>query len=224
MSTTHERLVEAGAGVLVPGDLTIPENPRGIVAFAHGSGSSRLSPRNRQVARALNTDGFATLLFDLLTPEEEVDRANVFDIPLLGRRLAAATGWLRRQAETGDLRLGYFGASTGAAAALIAAADLGHQISAVVSRGGRPDLAAPRLLEVIAPTLLIVGGLDTQVLELNSEAQRQLHCANDLEVVVGATHLFEEPGTLEAVARLASDWFARHLAGTQAPGSALHQT
>ena len=224
MSTAHERLVEAGAGVLVPGNLTIPEHPRGIVAFAHGSGSSRLSPRNRQVAQALNADGFATLLFDLLTPEEELDRANVFDIPLLGRRLAAATGWLRRQAETSELALGYFGASTGAAAALIAAADLGHQVSAVVSRGGRPDLAGPRLGEVLAPTLLIVGGLDAQVLELNREAQRQLHCTNDLEVVVGATHLFEEPGTLEAVARLASDWFARHLAGTQAPEPARHET
>ena len=217
MTVTHERLVEAGAGVLVPSDLTIPENPRGIVAFAHGSGSSRLSPRNRQVADALKSNGFATLLFDLLTPEEELDRANVFDIPLLGRRLAAATGWLRRQPETSELALGYFGASTGAAAALIAAADLGHQVSAVVSRGGRPDLAASRLGEVLAPTLLIVGGLDTQVLELNSQAQRQLRCPNDLEVVAGATHLFEEPGTLEAVARLASDWFARHLTTKPAP-------
>ena len=224
MSTAHERLVEAGAGVLVPGNLTIPELPRGIVAFAHGSGSSRLSPRNREVAQAFNADGFATLLFDLLTPEEELDRANVFDIPLLGRRLAAATGWLRRQAETSELALGYFGASTGAAAALIAAADLGDQVSAVVSRGGRPDLAARRLGEVLAPTLLIVGGLDPQVLQLNREARRQLHCTNDLEVVVGATHLFEEPGTLEAVARLASDWFARHLAGTQAPEPARHET
>jgi putative phosphoribosyl transferase len=224
MSATHERLVEAGAGVLVPGDLAIPEDPRGIVAFAHGSGSSRLSPRNRQVAQALNNDGFATLLFDLLTPEEELNRANVFDIPLLGRRLAAATGWLRGQPETSQLALGYFGASTGAAAALIAAADLGHQVSAVVSRGGRPDLAAPRLGEVTAPTLLIVGGLDGQVLELNRRAQRQLRCTNDLEVVVGATHLFEEPGTLEAVARLASDWFARHLAATPAPEPALHKT
>jgi putative phosphoribosyl transferase len=224
MSATHERLIEAGAGVLVPGDLTIPADPRGIVAFAHGSGSSRLSPRNRQVAQALNNDGFATLLFDLLTPEEELDRANVFDIPLLGRRLAAATGWLRHQPETSRLPLGYFGASTGAAAALIAAADLGHQVSAVVSRGGRPDLAAPRLGEVRAPTLLIVGGLDTQVLELNRQAQRQLRCPNDLEVVAHATHLFEEPGTLEAVARLASDWFARHLAATPAPEPALHKT
>jgi predicted phosphoribosyltransferase/dienelactone hydrolase len=224
MTATHQRLVEAGAGVLVPGDLTIPENPCGIVAFAHGSGSSRLSPRNRQVAQALNRAGFATLLFDLLTPEEELDRANVFDIPLLGRRLAAATGWLRHQPETSELTLGYFGASTGAAAALIAAADLGHQVSAVVSRGGRPDLAAGRLAEVMAPTLLIVGGLDDQVLELNRQAQRQMRCANDLEVVAGATHLFEEPGTLEAVARLASDWFARHLAGTGAPEPALHNT
>jgi len=163
LSITHERLVEAGAGVLVPGDLTIPEHPRGIVAFAHGSGSSRLTPRNRQVAQQLSDDGFATLLFDLLTPEEELNRANVFDIPLLGRRLAAATGWLRGQPETSQLTLGYFGASTGAAAALIAAADLGHQVSAVVSRGGRPDLAASRVGEVTAPTLLIVGGLDDQV-------------------------------------------------------------
>jgi len=224
MTTTHERLVEAGAGVQVPGDLTIPENPRGIVAFAHGSGSSRLSPRNRQVAHKLNTDGFATLLFDLLTPDEELDRANVFDIPLLSRRLATATGWLRHQPETSELALGYFGASTGAAAALIAAADLGHQVSAVVSRGGRPDLAAPRLGEVLAPTLLIVGGLDTQVLELNRQAQRQLHCTSELEVVVGATHLFEEPGTLEAVARLASDWFTRHLAGTPVGEPALQKT
>ena len=163
LSITHERLVEAGAGVLVPGDLTIPEHPRGIVAFAHGSGSSRFTPRNRQVAQQLSDDGFATLLFDLLTPEEELNRANVFDIPLLGRRLAAATGWLRGQPETSQLTLGYFGASTGAAAALIAAADLGHQVSAVVSRGGRPDLAASRVGEVTAPTLLIVGGLDDQV-------------------------------------------------------------
>ncbi|MGZ4233524.1 MAG: dienelactone hydrolase family protein [Solirubrobacteraceae bacterium] len=200
----------------------MPQNPRGIVAFAHGSGSSRLSPRNRQVAQALNNDGFATLLFDLLTPDEELDRSNVFDIPLLARRLAAATGWLRHQPETSGLALGYFGASTGAAAALIAAADLGHQVSAVVSRGGRPDLAAGRLPEVMAPTLLIVGGLDDQVLELNRQAQRQLRCTNDLEVVAGATHLFEEPGTLEAVGRLASDWLARHLARTPAPDPALH--
>ena len=175
MSTMHERLIEVGAGVLVPADLTIPDDPRGIVAFAHGSGSSRLSPRNRQVAQALNTDGFATLLFDLLTPEEELDRANVFDIPLLGRRLAAATGWLRHQAGTSELPLGYFGASTGAAAALIAAADLGAVISAVVSRGGRPDLAAARLSEVRAPTLLVVGGLDPRC--SSSTARRSANCA-----------------------------------------------
>ena len=211
LSGTYERLIEVGGGVLVPGDLTIPELPRGAVAFAHGGGSSRLSPRNRQVARALNDDGFATLLFDLLTAEEQLDRANVFDIPLLGGRLAAATGWLRHQPETSELALGYFGASTGAAAALIAAADLGTEVSAVVSRGGRPDLAASRLAEVRAPTLLIVGGLDAGVLELNRRAQRQLQCTNDLQVVRRATHLFEEPGRLEIVARLASDWFARHL-------------
>jgi putative phosphoribosyl transferase len=176
------------------------------------------------VAQVLNDAGFATLLFDLLTHEEERDRANVFDIPLLARRLAAATGWLRHQPETSELALGYFGASTGAAAALVAAADLGDLISAVVSRGGRPDLAAPRLGEVTAPTLLIVGGLDAQVLELNRRAQRKLRCTNDLEVVVGATHLFEEPGALEAAARLAGDWFARHLAGAPALHPALQDT
>jgi dienelactone hydrolase len=208
----------------VPGDLTIPADPRGIVAFAHGSGSSRVSPQNRHVAEALNNDGFATLLFDLLTPEEELDRANVFDIPLLGRRLAAATGWLHQQPEADSLPLGYFGAGTGAAAALIAAADLRHQVSAVVSRGGRPDLAAPRLGEVVAPTLLVVGGGCPGVLELNRQAQRQLRCTSDLKVVGGATHLFEEPVTLEAVAPLASHWFARHLAGTRAPEPALHNT
>ncbi len=212
MGTTQERLVEAGKGLLVPGDLTIPEHPRGIVAFAHGSGSSRLSPRNREVAGALNSTGFATLLFDLLTPGEELARANVFDVALLGRRLAAVTGWLRHQPETSELRLGYFGASTGAAAALIAAADLDLEVSAVVSRGGRPDLAAARLAEVRAPTLLIVGELDKQVLELNRKAQSRLRCANNLEVVAGATHLFEEPGALKTVARLAGQWFSRHLA------------
>jgi len=200
----------------LPGDLTLPAGARGVVAFAHGSGSSRHSPRNVQVARRLNEAGLATLLFDLLTQSEAADRRNVFDIPLLADRLLAATSWLRARSDTASLPLGYFGASTGAAAALIAAADLCHQVSAVVSRGGRPDLADPRLGEVLAPTLLIVGGLDTQVLELNRQAQLRLRCTNNLEVVLGATHLFEEPGTLEAVARLASDWFARHLAGSPA--------
>ncbi len=210
-ATARERNVDAGAGVRVPGTLTLPRDALGIVAFAHGSGSSRMSPRNRQVAEALHRQGFATLLFDLLTADEELDRANVFDIPLLAARLVAATAWLGRQPETAELPLGLFGASTGAAAALIAAADLGPRIGAVVSRGGRPDLAAERLGEVTAPTLLIVGGHDIEVLELNRRAQRRLRCENDLEVVPGATHLFEEPGALETVSALAIDWFRGHL-------------
>jgi len=218
MSVTHERLVEAGAGVLVPGVLTIPENRHGIVAFAHGSGSSRLSPRNRQVAQQLNDDGFATLLFDLLTPEEETDRSNVFDIGLLAGRLTAATHWLRGQPGLGQLSVGYFGASTGAAAALRAAAEPGSGIAAVVSRGGRPDLAGPALGSVRAATLLIVGGLDDRVLALNVEAQTLLRAENQLAVVPGATHLFPEPGALEQVAGLARDWFAGHLRASQPAG------
>ncbi len=199
--------------VQLNGDLTGPAgaNGRGVVAFAHGSGSSRSSPRNRRVALALNDAGFATLLFDLLTPREEFDRANVFDIPLLARRLVAATRWLRSQPATADLPIGYFGASTGSAAALIAAADLGGGVRAIVSRGGRPDLARPRLGEVTAPVLLIVGGADPEVLELNREARRQLRCEHELAVVPGATHLFEEPGALDRVAGLAIDWYAQHL-------------
>ena len=208
---TEVRL-DGGPGVQLAGDLALPASPLGVVAFAHGSGSSRLSPRNRAVATSLNEAGFATLLFDLLTREEELDRANVFDIPLLATRLVAATQWMRDQPATRELPLGYFGASTGAAAALIAAADLGSGVGAVVSRGGRPDLAAARLDEVVAPTLLIVGGHDPQVLELNRLAQERLRCESDLQVVPGATHLFEEPGAMEAVERLAIDWYARHLA------------
>ncbi len=216
----REVAIEAMPGVALTGDLTLPRgaHARGIVAFAHGSGSSRLSPRNRQVASALNEAGFATLLFDLLTAREEVDRANVFDIPLLAQRLVAATRWLECQPETARLALGYFGASTGSAAALLAAAELGAGVCAVVSRGWRPDLAQPRLAEVVAPVLLIVGGADTAVLELNREAQRQLRCENDLAVVPGATHLFEETGALDRVARLATDWFTQHLyKGAPAP-------
>jgi predicted phosphoribosyltransferase/dienelactone hydrolase len=208
------------AGIELAGDLTVPpgREARGVIAFAHGSGSSRLSPRNRTVAEALNEAGFATLLFDLLTPDEEVDRGNVFDIPLLARRLVGATQWLRRQPETARLALGYFGASTGSAAALMAAAELRAGVSAVVSRGGRPDLAQPRLGEVLAPVLLIVGGADPAVLELNRQAQRQLSCESELVVVAGATHLFEEPGALDRVAGLAIDWFTRHLRnGAPAP-------
>ncbi len=194
------------------GHMTVPEAARGIVVFAHGSGSSRHSPRNRFVASVLNRDGLGTLLFDLLTPEEELDRANVFDIALLGRRLVAVTRWLRTDPVAAGLPIGYFGASTGAAAALWAAGELGADIAAVVSRGGRPDLADKRLAFVVAPTLLIVGSHDDVVLELNRRAQAQLRCEHRLEVVAGATHLFEEPGTLEAAATLASGWFIDHMA------------
>jgi putative phosphoribosyl transferase len=197
--------------VRLAGYLTMPENAAGVVLFAHGSGSSRHSPRNRYVATVLNQAGLGTLLFDLLTPDEEADRANVFDVQLLARRLADATGWLRAQPAVGQAAIGYFGASTGAAAALWAAAEPGADVAAVVSRGGRPDLASPRLTAVTAPTLLIVGGLDTAVLDLNRQAQAQLRCENRLAVVPGATHLFEEPGTLTMAAELARDWFTSHL-------------
>jgi pimeloyl-ACP methyl ester carboxylesterase len=196
--------------VSLAGDLTIPDDAAGVLVFAHGSGSSRRSPRNRQVAQALNREGLGTLLFDLLTAGEELDRANVFDVPLLGRRLRDATLWVL-QTTRGRLPTGYFGASTGAAAALWAAADLGEEIGAVVSRGGRPDLAAPRLGRVTAPTLLIVGERDPEVLELNRQAQLALRCPNELAIVPGATHLFEEAGALEQVAMLATDWFVKHL-------------
>jgi dienelactone hydrolase len=202
--------ISAGRGVTLNGDLAVPPQARGIVAFAHGSGSSRLSPRNREVARALNAAGFATLLLDLLTEDEERDRANVFDIPLLASRLVGASDWLAARGELAELSLGYFGASTGAAAALAAAAELGERVGAVVSRGGRPDLA-PDLAAVRAPTLLIVGSDDREVLELNRQAQRQLRCANELAVIPGATHLFQEPGALEQVSRLAIDWFRSRL-------------
>ncbi|MGW7200290.1 phosphoribosyltransferase family protein [Streptomyces chryseus] len=206
-----EVAVEAG-GVRLTGDLTLPGGAGGVVMFAHGSGSSRRSPRNKSVATALNRAGFGTLLLDLLTPAEEVHRANVFDIDTLAGRLADTTRWLRTRTSA---PLGYFGASTGAAAALRAAAtsgtSAGTEIGAVVSRGGRPDLARPRLGDVRAPTLLIVGGRDTLVLDLNRRAQAELRCENRLEVVPGATHLFEEPGALEQVAELAQDWFAIHL-------------
>ena len=203
--------MNAGA-VLLAGHLTVPEHPAGIVLFAHGSGSSRHSPRNRYVAAVLHRAGLGTLLFDLLTSEEEFDRANVFDIDLLARRLVDATRWLRTQPELGSLRVGYFGASTGAAAALCAAAEPGSDIAAVVSRGGRPDLATPRLAAVTAPTLLIVGSRDATVLTLNRAAQAQMRCETSLTVIPGATHLFEEPGTLAIAAETARDWFVSHLA------------
>jgi putative phosphoribosyl transferase len=200
-----------GPRVELGGYLSVPRDARGLVIFAHGSGSGRFSPRNQQVADQLNFAGFGTLLFDLLTVPESQNRENVFDIPLLAGRLGLATRWAAEQPSTQGLPIGYFGASTGAAAALWAAADLGDRISAVVSRGGRPDLAGSRLAAVRAPTLLIVGGEDYPVIEMNEEARRYLPHA-ELIVVPGATHLFEEPGTLEAVARSAIAWFSRYLA------------
>lgn len=190
----------------------MPDPASGLVVFAHGSGSSRFSPRNRAVAQVLHRRGLATLLLDLLRPDEERDRANVFDIELLAARLVAATRWAAHEPELGARPLGYFGASTGAGAALVAAAELGARISAVVSRGGRPDLAGSRLGEVRAATLLIVGGRDDVVLELNREARPQLRAESELAIIAGATHLFEEPGALDEVARLASDWFGRFIA------------
>jgi putative phosphoribosyl transferase len=202
--------IELGPGPRLAGDLRLPAPVTGLVIFAHGSGSSRLSPRNRQVAEALNEAGFTTLLFDLLTTDEELDRANVFDIGLLAERLLAVTGWVQGAPDLSDLPIGYFGASTGAAAALRAAAHVGPEISAVVSRGGRPDLAADSLEEVASPTLLIVGGADWQVLELNEQAAKLLRCEHEVAIVPGATHLFEEPGALERVAELAANWFSRY--------------
>ena len=194
------------------GTLGFPEGqPSGLIIFAHGSGSSRLSPRNVYVADALRRAGLATLLFDLLSETEAADRANVFNIDLLGDRLLAATAWAQAGETTRSLPIGYFGASTGAAAALITAAKLGTAIGAVVSRGGRPDLAGDALPLVKAPTLLIVGGDDTEVLALNQAALRALRCERRIDVVPRATHLFEEPGALEAVVDLAQGWFVRHL-------------
>ncbi len=189
----------------------MPPEATGLVIFAHGSGSSRLSPRNRDVAAVLNDRGLATLLIDLLTPTEAASRANVFDIPLLAGRVVRAANWAAGDPEVAALPVGFFGASTGAAAALWAAADLGDRVRAVVSRGGRPDLAGPRLGEVGADVLLIVGGRDEAVLALNRDAQRALRVPSELAIVPGATHLFEEPGALEDVARRAADWFADHL-------------
>ena len=197
--------------VVLEGRLAGPPGAAGVVLFAHGSGSSRHSPRNRYVARTLNDAGLATLLFDLLTAEEAENRSNVFDIPLLAERLVGATAWVTAQPETGGAAIGYFGASTGAAAALWAAAGGGVDVRAVVSRGGRPDLAADRLEDVASPTLLIVGSLDTQVIELNRAAQRRLRCESRIAIVPGATHLFEEPGTLAAAAELARDWYVARL-------------
>ena len=215
--------VRAGA-VTLDGDLSLPDGARAIVLFAHGSGSSRLSPRNRHVADLLNEAGLATLLVDLLTPEEEVTDARTarlrFDIRLLAERLVEVTDWLRERAETRGLRLGYFGASTGAAAALVAAAMRPEAVGAIVSRGGRPDLAGRALSLVRAPTLLIVGGEDGVVIELNRQALAELRAEATLVVVPGATHLFEEPGALDEVARLAREWFERHLVAVRTRGAA----
>jgi putative phosphoribosyl transferase len=215
-SPATEVSINVGKATLA-GTLTIPENAAGIVLFVHGSGSSRHSPRNRFVAQSLQSAGLATLLFDLLTPEEDfLDQRSAtwrFNIALLTKRLIGATNWTLRNSATHNLPIGYFGASTGAAAALAAAAQLRESVAAVVSRGGRPDLAGQALTVVRAPTLLIVGGSDETVLELNREALSKLSCCSkkELAIVPRATHLFEEPGTLEEVARLAASWFSRHL-------------
>jgi putative phosphoribosyl transferase len=192
--------------------LGVPEDVRGLIIFAHGSGSGRLSPRNNHVAAALREAGLATLLLDLLMPSEERDRAKVFDIPLLASRLILATEWALRRPETAELRIGYFGASTGAGAALLAAAELPEHVQAVVSRGGRPDLASEALAQVRAPTLLIVGGLDKPVIEFNHRAQGRLKSKTELVIVPGASHLFGEPGTLDIVVQHATRWFLANLA------------
>lgn len=206
-----EAVTISAGEVDLPGILTLPPHPAGVVVFAHGSGSSRLSARNRFVADALVEANFGTLLFDLLTEAEAQDRANVFDIMLLAKRLRAATAWVAAYPATSDLPIGYFGASTGAAAALVAAASAGPRVQAVVSRGGRPDLAGDFLARVQVPTLLIVGEADFTVLELNRTALARLAGVRQLVVVPGATHLFEEPGALDRVAGLAAFWFGRHL-------------
>ena len=211
-----QKLVHIPAGrVTLEGGLAIPKAAGAVVLFAHGSGSSRHSPRNKWVAEILHGEGLATLLLDLLSKDEDTLYETRFDIDLLTRRLNVATEWILRQPETKSFAVGYFGASTGAAAALEAAAASGRKVGAVVSRGGRPDLALRSLSRVLAPTLLIVGGRDDQVIELNQAAYQELKAEKQLVIVPGATHLFEEPGALDEVARLAADWFKRHL--KQAP-------
>lgn len=209
--------------VILEGELQIPGAAKGVVLFAHGSGSSRYSPRNQYVARVIREAGIGTLLFDLLTREEEAidlrTRHLRFDICLLARRLVDASNWIAERSETKHLRAGYFGSSTGGGAALVAASEIGDEIGAVVSRGGRPDMAGEALTRVVAPTLLIVGGLDQVVIQLNEEAYRKLRCKKELKIVPGATHLFEEPGKLEEVARLAAEWFRHYLH----PQSAIDQ-
>jgi len=216
----NEVHIAAGRATL-DGNLTIADGATPLVLFAHGSGSSRHSPRNQFVARTLNDAGLATLLFDLLTPEEEaidlLTREHRFNIGLLSERLVHATKWAQQQEQTRDLRIGYFGSSTGGGAALVAAAEIPQDIGAVVSRGGRPDLAGDTLPRVQAPTLLIVGGNDDIVIKLNEQARDRMRCEVKLEIIPGATHLFEEPGALERVAQLASDWFSLHAAGSGGP-------
>lgn len=215
-----ERHVEIPSGRRrLSGILRVPSDAEAVVAFAHGSGSGRFSPRNQFVARALEKGGLGTLLLDLLEEGEAEDREKVFDIELLAERLQSAADWLSQEPETSTLRLGYFGASTGAGAALVAAARNPAAVGAVVSRGGRPDLASDCLAAVQAPTLLIVGGNDDVVIDLNEQALRRLRCPKQMVIVPGATHLFEEPGTLEEVSRLAKEWFVRYLAPEQ-PSSA----
>lgn len=214
VNATPTRTVRVGDKQL-EGILTIPDGANGLVIFAHGSGSSRLSPRNTMVAEALNERRLATLQFDLLTDAESRDRNNVFDIPLLGGRVLEAVRWAREDASTRQLPIGLFGASTGAAAALTTAADAPGDIAAVVSRGGRPDLAEGYLERVIAPTLLIVGGADYGVIDLNELALRTLNCEKKIHFVPRATHLFEEPGALDEVITAAGDWFEAHLPETQ---------
>jgi len=213
MKPTHAQLVHIPVDdVRIEGMLELPPGPLGIVLFAHGSGSSRHSPRNNYVARVLHDKGIGTLLMDLLTVTEDLDYQTRFDIALLTHRLLVATRWVRVEAATRQLPIGYFGASTGAAAALQAAAALGHNIQAVVSRGGRPDLAGNQSLEQVkSPTLLLVGGRDEDVIELNREAYARLPCTKELSIIPGATHLFEEAGTLEEVARQAAVWFSQYL-------------
>jgi putative phosphoribosyl transferase len=225
---TAERLVHVPIGALeLEGDLALPRGATGLVLFAHGSGSSRHSPRNRYVARQLNDAKLGTLLIDLLTPEEEMLEARTrhlrFDIDLLARRLIGAIAWLKQEPSTRAFSIGCFGASTGAAAALVAAAERPGDVGAVVSRGGRPDLAEQALERVQAPTLLIVGGDDPAVIELNRAAMRRMRAVVTLEVVPGVTHLFEEPGTLEQVANLAVEWCRRHLADLRSPNTSLDE-
>jgi len=214
MMHLEEVQIQAGPAAL-SGNLSIPEKATALVLFVHGSGSSRHSPRNQFVARTLNNAGLGTLLFDLLTPEEEAIDARTaelrFNIGLLAERLVHATNWAKQQQETRSLRIGYFGSSTGGGAALVAAAEGSQDVGAVVSRGGRPDLAGEALPKVQVPTLLIVGGDDDIVIELNEQARDRMHCEVKLEIVPGATHLFEEPGALERVAHLASNWFVVHI-------------